>query len=100
MPSPQNVRRLVLTVAVTSITIASSLYGAGLKTNEEIAETTRKRQEATFEEQLAALQNMRSSLTSRKGLLEKQIRELDAKMEEKKQRAVSGNMNAEEHSRR
>ncbi|KAF7717873.1 Uncharacterized protein PECH_002729 [Penicillium ucsense] len=71
-----------------------------LKTNEEIAETTRKRQEATFEEQLAALQNMRSSLTSRRGLLEKQIRELDAKMEEKKQRAVAGNTNAEEHSRR
>lgn len=40
MPSPQNVRRLVLTAAVTSITIASSLYGAGLKTTEEIAEVS------------------------------------------------------------
>lgn len=38
MPSPQNVRRLVLTAAVTSITIAGSLYGAGIKTTEEIAE--------------------------------------------------------------
>lgn len=42
MPSPQNVRRLVLTAAVTSITIASSLYGAGLKTKEEIAEVSLK----------------------------------------------------------
>lgn len=41
MPSPQNVRRLVLTAAVTSITIAGTLYGAGLKTNEEITEVSR-----------------------------------------------------------
>lgn len=41
MPSPQNLRRLVLTAAVTSITIAGSLYGAGLKTNKEIAEVSR-----------------------------------------------------------
>ncbi|CEJ59695.1 hypothetical protein PEBR_27047 [Penicillium brasilianum] len=90
MPSPQNVRRLVWTAAITSITIVSSLYGAGLKTKEEIAETTRKRQESTFDEQLTALQNMRSNLTARKGILENQIRDLDAKMEEKKQRAASG----------
>ncbi|KAJ5166201.1 uncharacterized protein N7482_004982 [Penicillium canariense] len=91
MPSPQHVRRLVLTAAVTSITIASSLYGAGLKTNEEIAETTRKRQESTFVEQLAALQKMRSNLNARRGILEAQIRDLDAKMEEKKQRATLEN---------
>jgi hypothetical protein len=41
MPSPQNVRRLILTVAVTSITIAGSLYGAGIKTTEEIAQVSR-----------------------------------------------------------
>jgi len=40
MPSPQKFRRLVLTAAVTSITIAGSLYGAELKTNEEIAEVS------------------------------------------------------------
>ncbi|EPS28474.1 hypothetical protein PDE_03420 [Penicillium oxalicum 114-2] len=100
MPSPQNVRRLVLTVAVTSITIASSLYGAGLKTTEEIAETTRKRQEATFEEQLAALQNMRSNLAARKGMIENQIRELDAKVKEKAQRAALESTNDESGGRR
>ncbi|KAJ5203735.1 uncharacterized protein N7498_004614 [Penicillium cinerascens] len=90
MPSPQNFRRLVLTAAVTSITIAGSLYGAGLKTNEEIAENTRKRQEATFDEQMAALQGMRSNLTARRGMIETQIRDLEAKMEEKKQRSTEG----------
>ena len=40
MPSPQNIRRLVLTAAVTSITIAGSLYGAGIKTTEEVAEVS------------------------------------------------------------
>lgn len=35
MPVPQNARRLVLTGAVTAITIAGSLYGAGIKTNQE-----------------------------------------------------------------
>ncbi|KAF3399935.1 hypothetical protein F1880_008101 [Penicillium rolfsii] len=100
MPSAQNVRRLVLTAAVTSITIASSLYGAGLKTKEEIAETTRKRQESTFDEQLKALQGMRSNLIARKGILEGQIRDLNAKMEEKKQRAAVEKENNSPEGRR
>lgn len=37
MPRP-NVKRLVLTTAVVSITIAGTLYGAGLKTKQEITE--------------------------------------------------------------
>ena len=35
MPSPHNYKRLVLTGAVTAITIAGSLYGAGIKTGQE-----------------------------------------------------------------
>lgn len=35
MVAVQNVRRLVLTGAVVSVTIAGSLYGAGLKTEQE-----------------------------------------------------------------
>lgn len=35
MPGPRDARRLVLTGAVTAITIAGSLYGAGIKTNQE-----------------------------------------------------------------
>ncbi|KAJ6151250.1 hypothetical protein N7470_007844 [Penicillium chermesinum] len=56
MPSPENVRRMILTASVVSITIAGTLYGAGLKTNQEIEQTKRKRHEATFDEKMAALQ--------------------------------------------
>lgn len=35
---PPNIKRLILTTAVVSITITGTLYGAGLKTNEEIAQ--------------------------------------------------------------
>ncbi|KAJ5263303.1 hypothetical protein N7478_010908 [Penicillium angulare] len=86
MPSPQNVRRMVLAGAVTSITIAGTLYGAGIKTKEEIAQETKKRQEATFDEQMTALQNMRSNLTARRGMIETQIRDLDTRVQEKKER--------------
>jgi hypothetical protein len=36
--SPLKFRRLVLTGAVTAITIAGTLYGAGLKTENEVAQ--------------------------------------------------------------
>ncbi|CAI7587140.1 hypothetical protein N7533_013551 [Penicillium manginii] len=93
MPSPQNIRRLILTAAVTSITIAGSLYGAGIKTTEEIAETKKQRQEATFDEQMKALKGMRSNLTARKGLIETQIRDLEDKIQKKKEMKASDNQN-------
>ncbi|KAJ6087873.1 hypothetical protein PENARI_c027G06666 [Penicillium arizonense] len=89
MPPP-NVKRLILTAAVTSITITGTLYGAGIKTNQEIAETAKQRQESTFDEQMKALQGMRSNLTARRGILEKQIRDLDARMLEKQQKGIGG----------
>ncbi|KAJ6008684.1 hypothetical protein N7499_001265 [Penicillium canescens] len=89
MPPP-NVKRLILTAAVTSITITGTLYGAGIKTNQEIAETAKQRQESTFDEQMKALQGMRSNLTARKGIIEKQIRDLDARMLEKQQKSIGG----------
>ncbi|CAG8890383.1 unnamed protein product [Penicillium egyptiacum] len=90
MPPP-NIKRLVLTAAVVSITITGTLYGAGLKTNQEIAETAKQRQESTFDEQKTALQGMRSNLIARKGIIENQIRDLDARMLEKQQKGVGGN---------
>lgn len=38
MPVPKNTKRMVLAGAVTAITIAGTLYGAGLKTNQEVAQ--------------------------------------------------------------
>lgn len=113
---PPNVKRLILTTAVVSITITGTLYGAGLKTNEEIAQVranpldrsypttssiceviaklaptqTKKRQEeSTFDEQYRALQGMRSNLVARKGILENQIQDLDARVLEKQQKGIS-----------
>ncbi|CAL5869018.1 uncharacterized protein PFLUO_LOCUS3246 [Penicillium psychrofluorescens] len=100
MPSPQNVRKLVLTAAVTSITIAGSLYGASIKTDQEVSEAKRKRQEATFDEQMTALQNMRSNLTVRKGMMETQIRDLDARMQEKQQKGIGGESKNKPHEGR
>jgi hypothetical protein len=36
MPAPKNVQKLVLAAAVTSITIAGTLYGASVKTEQEV----------------------------------------------------------------
>lgn len=36
--STPNAKRVVLTGAVTAITIAGTLYGAGIKTNQEVAQ--------------------------------------------------------------
>ncbi|OQE42411.1 hypothetical protein PENCOP_c004G01649 [Penicillium coprophilum] len=89
MPPP-NIKRLVLTAAVVSITITGTLYGAGLKTKEEIAETAKQRQESTFDEQTKALQNMRANLVARRGIIENQIRDLDARVLEKQQKGIGG----------
>lgn len=38
--SPQKVKKLVLTGAVTAVTIAGTLYGAGLKTQQEVSQVS------------------------------------------------------------
>ncbi|OJJ43071.1 hypothetical protein ASPZODRAFT_74964 [Penicilliopsis zonata CBS 506.65] len=88
MPSPQTVRRLILTGAVTSITIAGTLYGAGLKTNTEVAQTTQKRREATIESKLEVLRETRTTLVSKKDMVEKQLRDLEARIEDRKRKGV------------
>ncbi|KAJ5860199.1 uncharacterized protein N7529_007509 [Penicillium soppii] len=87
---PPNVKRVILTTAVVSITITGTLYGAGLKTNQEIAETKQQRQQSTLDEQLKALQGMRSNLVARRGILENQIKDLDTRVLEKQQKGLNG----------
>jgi hypothetical protein len=36
MPSPQTVKRVLLTGAVAAVTVTGTLYGAGLKMNQEV----------------------------------------------------------------
>jgi hypothetical protein len=53
-------------------------------------QTAKQRQESTFDEQMKALQGMRSNLTVRKGILENQIRDLEGRMLEKQQKGIGG----------
>ncbi|BCR89663.1 uncharacterized protein ACHE_50861S [Aspergillus chevalieri] len=90
MPVPKNTKRMVLAGAVTAITIAGTLYGAGLKTNQEVAQTVQKTREITLDERIADLRQTRQNLMSKKELVEKQIRDLDMRIEDKKQKAIGG----------
>ncbi|CEL01884.1 hypothetical protein ASPCAL01460 [Aspergillus calidoustus] len=86
--SPLKFRRLVLTGAVTAITIAGTLYGAGLKTEKEVAQKVQKSREVTIDERIAVLRDLRQNLVGKKDLIEKQMHDLDAKIEERKQKGI------------
>ncbi|PYH91933.1 hypothetical protein BO71DRAFT_401013 [Aspergillus ellipticus CBS 707.79] len=90
MPSPQTIRRFALTGAVVSITIAGSLYGAGIKTDQQVAQQSQKAGEITIDERISGLQGMRQNLMSKKELVEKQLRDLDVKIEERKMKNFDG----------
>ncbi|GIJ90166.1 hypothetical protein Asppvi_009118 [Aspergillus pseudoviridinutans] len=86
MPAPKNVPKLVLAAAVTSITIAGTLYGASVKTEQEVTQTVQKSREATVDERIASLRAMRQNLTSKKELVERQIDDLEKRIQERAQK--------------
>ncbi|KAL2871501.1 uncharacterized protein BJX67DRAFT_163080 [Aspergillus lucknowensis] len=88
LTSPQKVKHLVLAGAVTTVTIAGTLYGAGLKTEREVAQKVRKSREVTLDERIAALRDMRRNLIAKKELVEKQMLDLDSRIEERKQKGI------------
>ncbi|KAE8374876.1 hypothetical protein BDV26DRAFT_295560 [Aspergillus bertholletiae] len=98
MASSQKARRLILTTAVVSITIAGTLYGAGVKTGQEVTQTVQKRHEATLDERITSLRDMRQSLASKKELVERQIRDLDTRIEERKQKGLDGSKREPPHN--
>ncbi|KAL4898773.1 hypothetical protein BDV59DRAFT_197644 [Aspergillus ambiguus] len=89
MATNPKTRRLVLTGAVTAITIAGSLYGAGIKTGQEVTQTVQKTREATIDERIALLQGTRQDLASKKQLVERQLQDLDAKIEDRKRKGIN-----------
>ncbi|KAF7595021.1 hypothetical protein BBP40_007622 [Aspergillus hancockii] len=90
MANPQKFRRIILTAAVTSITIAGTLYGASIKTEKEVTQTAQKTREATIDERIASLRGARENLAAKKELVERQIHDLDARIEERKQKGLEG----------
>jgi hypothetical protein len=55
------------------------------KTNEQ---ATEKREQATIDEKIESLQTMRTTLISKRVAVEKQLRDLEARMEEKKRKGL------------
>ncbi|KAB8231918.1 hypothetical protein BDV23DRAFT_161040 [Aspergillus alliaceus] len=90
MASTLKARRFILAAAVTSITIAGTLYGAGIKTEKEVTQSVQKTREATIDERIESLRSTRQNLAAKKELVERQIRDLDARIEERKQKGLDG----------
>ncbi|KAF5865258.1 hypothetical protein ETB97_004841 [Aspergillus alliaceus] len=90
MASTLKARRFILAAAVTSITIAGTLYGAGIKTEKEVTQSVQKTREATIDERIESLRSTRQNLSAKKELVERQIRDLDARIEERKQKGLDG----------
>ncbi|GAB1197093.1 hypothetical protein BDV32DRAFT_128548 [Aspergillus pseudonomiae] len=94
----QKARRVILTTAVVSITIAGTLYGAGIKTEQEVTQTVQQKQEATIDERIASLRGMRENLAAKKELVERQMLDLDARIEERKQKGLDGSKREPPHN--
>lgn len=50
--------------------------------------SSQKRQEVTIDERLKSLQSMRENLNSKKLMVEKQLQDLDKRIEEKRERGI------------
>jgi hypothetical protein len=103
MGAPPVVRRVLLTGAVVGITVTGTLYGAGLKMDQEVKRVStqlklslhfkdsfkflilyiqkdaRKRELETVDEKIEALEARKKKLVASKVGLEKQITDLEAK---------------------
>ncbi|KAL1979720.1 hypothetical protein VTN96DRAFT_5264 [Rasamsonia emersonii] len=86
LPSLQTVRTFLLTASVITITIGGTLYGAELKSKQEVKQANEKREQATIDEKIESLQTMRANLVAKKATVEKQLQDLEARMEEKKRK--------------
>ncbi|OXV11316.1 hypothetical protein Egran_00925 [Elaphomyces granulatus] len=86
-PSIRTIKTALLTAAVTTITIGGTLYGAELKT-QKTSQDQRQQQseEITMEEKLHSLRSARDVLVSKKGAVEKQLRDFEARVEEREER--------------
>ncbi|RAK96746.1 uncharacterized protein BO80DRAFT_365692 [Aspergillus ibericus CBS 121593] len=90
MPTPLNAKRLVLTGAVTVITIAGSLYGAGIKTGQQVTQQAQKARDVTIDERIDGLRSMRQNLMAKKELVERQLNDLETRIEERKLKNIDG----------
>ncbi|KAJ9298960.1 hypothetical protein DTO271G3_3202 [Paecilomyces variotii] len=86
--STQKFKRLVLTAAVTTITIAGTLYGAGLKTEQEAKQAEKQRKETPIDDRIESLRTLRNELVTKRNTVQKQIQDLEIRAEEKKRKGL------------
>ncbi|KAI0912215.1 hypothetical protein F4824DRAFT_358400 [Ustulina deusta] len=91
-PSPQAPRRrspwttpkrMIWTGAFAAVTIVGTIYGAGLKTQQEYQEEKKQILETSVEERIGALEARRAQLMGQKRPLEKKRDELRLRLQKK-----------------
>ncbi|KAF5853851.1 hypothetical protein GGP41_006623 [Bipolaris sorokiniana] len=86
MATLQTVRRWIMTGAVAAITITGTIYGAGLKGQQEIKQIL----QATPEERIAQLEVTRADLVLKKNEMERKIAMIVEKRRAKEQGQADG----------
>lgn len=79
-PSRQNVRRVVLTGAVTLITVVGAITGASLKSDKDAVKQQQKVQEMPIAERIAMIDTRRAELLRTKADLDRKLERLQARM--------------------
>ncbi|KAF2741178.1 hypothetical protein EJ04DRAFT_423566 [Polyplosphaeria fusca] len=85
MSTKQAVRRWVWTGAITAVTIVGAIYGAGLRSQQQFTQETKRVLEASPEEKIAQLETVRSDLVRRRNDLQRKINNFSAQRLEREQ---------------
>ncbi|KAK4248719.1 hypothetical protein C7999DRAFT_40113 [Corynascus novoguineensis] len=76
----QKTKRIIYTLGFAAVIITGTIYGAGLKTQQEWKATKQKLQEATVDDKVAMLEVQKHDLLRQKGEIEAKLGELRARM--------------------
>ncbi|AEO61058.1 hypothetical protein MYCTH_2310866 [Thermothelomyces thermophilus ATCC 42464] len=74
------VKRIIYTIGFAAVIITGTIYGAGLKTQQEWKASKQKLQEATVDEKVAMLEAQKVDLLRQKEEIEGKLAELRARM--------------------
>ncbi|KAF7672012.1 hypothetical protein GT037_009911 [Alternaria burnsii] len=85
MATLQTVRRWIMTGAVAAVTITGTIYGAGLKGQQEVKQQKRQILQATPEERIAQLQVARAELVVKKNEMERKMGQIAARRRAKEE---------------
>jgi len=85
MATLQTVRRWIMTGAVAAITITGTIYGAGLKGQQDVKQQRRQILQATPEERIAQLEVTRAELVVKKNEMERKMGQIAARRRAKEE---------------